>query len=260
MDTQPLESVVIMTDPIIALARLDSKALHNRLMETMPTVAMREGMKTAVLEYKKQLKAEKLSKHHHKTLWRVILRDLKYEHNNTIVGAKYHSRNPKPERDAAFAEYLKVMDKLRNLIEYNYAMTGITPTKLAKEKQVPNNGEHWTDWVPEHVKERVRTLFDGIPYVPKTKRKLPFQRLARPVPPRLNPDGTAKPTKREQLLRTAGDELAFNERALLTSDDEKIKTKMVRLRHVIDWLEQATERDAMPRTWHGVLRNLNGGE
>jgi hypothetical protein len=62
------------------------------------------------------------------------------------------------------------------------------------------------------------------------------------------------------LLRTAGDELAFNERALLTSDDEKIKTKMVNLRRVIGWLEQATERDAMPRTWHGVLRNLNGGE
>ena len=256
MDTHPLESVVIMTDQIVTLSKLDSKTLHNTLMETMPNVAMREGMKTAVLEYKKHIKAEKLRHHQRKVLWRVILRDLKYEHNNTIVGARYHSRNPKPERDHAFAEYLKVLEKLRRLIEDNYALTGITPTKLAKDKGVPNNGEHWTDWVPEHVKERITTLFDGIPYTPKTKRKLPFQRLARPVPPRLNKDGTPKPTKREQLLRTAQDEMAFHQRALMHGDNEKTKTKLANLHRVVAWLEQATERDAMPRTWHGVLRNL----
>jgi len=253
MDTQPLESVVIMTDPIIALARLDSKALHNRLMETMPTVAMREGMKTAVLEYNKQLKAEKLSKHHHKTLWRVILRDLKYEHNNTIVGAKYHSRNPKPERDLAFTEYLKVMDKLRNLIEYNYAMTGITPTKLAKEKQVPNNGEHWTDWVPEHVKEKITTKFDGIPHMPKTKRKLPFQRAARPIR-----NGTAK-TKREVLIGTVHLELEHLVRAKAVADTEAVRYKQHQLRRVLDWLDNATDSTAMPRTWHGVLKLIENG-
>jgi hypothetical protein len=42
----------------------------------------------------------------------------------------------------------KVADKLR---AYRDAGTH-TPKQLAKEKGIPNEGEHWVDWVPEQIK------------------------------------------------------------------------------------------------------------
>jgi len=241
-----------MTDLIVKLAKLTPNQIHNHLAERYPQ-PMHEGIKREVEAFKKQRKSEKLKAYYQTNLWRDLLRNLNYELANTRVGRKYQAKHPTPERDAAFDAYIAVMEKLSALIEHNYAATGITPTNLAKEKGVPNNGEHWTDWVPEHVKEKITTKFDGIPHMPKTKRKLPFQRAARPIR-----NGTAK-TKREVLTETVRNELEFVMRALAIADTEKVRTKQHQLRRVLDWLDNATDSTAMPRTWHGVLRLIENG-
>lgn len=241
-----------MTDLIVKLSKLTPNQIHNHLAERYPQ-PMHDSIKREVEAFKKQRKVEKLKAYYQTNLWRDLLRNLNYELANTRVGRKYQSKHPTPERDAAFDAYILVMEKLSALIEHNYALTGITPSNLAKEKNVPNNGEHWTDWVPEHIKEKITTKFDGIPFTPKTKRKLPFQRTARPVR-----NGSAK-TKREVLIDVVRNELEAIVQLRAVADTEKVRNKQQQLRRALDWLEQATDSVAMPRTWHGVLRLIENG-
>jgi hypothetical protein len=213
---------------------------------------MHESIKREVEDYKQQRKREKLKAYHLHNLWRALLRDLHYELSNTRVGARYKSTRPTPERDAAFSAYIKVLERLSVLIEHNYMTQGTTPTHVAREKNVPNNGEHWTDWIPEHVKTKTTAMFDGIPYAPKTKRKLPFQRTARPVR-----HSTGK-TKREVLIVTVRTTMDGVAQQRLIEDTDKLKIKHKQLSQALAWLEDATDSMAMPRTWHGVLRLLHG--
>lgn len=241
-----------MSDLIIKLSKLTPNKIHNYLVEHYPQ-PMHEGLKAEVEAFKKQRKVDKLKAYHQHDLWRALLRDLHYERANTTVGRYYKPKRPTPERDAAFDAYIQVMEKLSELIEHKYMTLGTTPTHVAKEKGVPNNGSHWTDWVPEHVKQRIHTMFDGIPYTPKTKRKLPFQRTARPM------RHSSKKTKREVLTETVRNELELAVRMRAVADTEKLRTKQHQLRRVLDWLENATDSMAMPRTWHGVLRLIENG-
>lgn len=238
-----------MTDLIVKLSKLTPNQIHNHLAKHLPQ-PMHEDIKREVEDYKQQRKREKLKEYHLHNQWRILLRDLQYELANTRVGARYKSAHPTPERDAAFAAYIKVMERLHALMKDNYSQSGVTPSVLAKEKGVPNNGEHWTDWVPEHIKDPVNALFYGIPFTPKSKRKLPFQRTARPSRP-----SSAK-TKREVLMDAARTTLDGVEQQLRIEDTEKLRKKQRQLMDALSWLANASERDAMPRTWHGVLKLL----
>jgi hypothetical protein len=45
---------------------------------------------------------------------------------------------------------------------------------------IPNKGEHWSDYVSEKDKRRVRELFDAAPNPARGKRKEPFERRISP--------------------------------------------------------------------------------
>lgn len=240
------------------LVSLPPKKLQNYLVENVPSQVHRNRVRAEVKAVKEQRRVEKLTKHQHNKLWGALLRDLKYERSNATVGRAYQSRHPTPERDAAFDAYIKVLDRLLTLLADNYRQTGQTPSELAREKNVPNNGSHWTDWVPEHVKIKTSTLFDGIPHQSKAKRKIPFERKQRPDVKKTNKFGeqaSALDVMRDQVNEQL--EVAQQDERMLPSD--KTKDKVDDLMRVKAWLEAATTSTALPNTWHGVLRLIENG-
>jgi hypothetical protein len=84
----------------------------------------------------------------------------------------------------------KVADKLRS-----YRDLGThTPKQLAREKGIPNDGEHWSDWVPEHIKAQFIRSFQRLeeesPFAvfprkfyapPKVQRYIPRPRKPKPA-------------------------------------------------------------------------------
>ena len=48
--------------------------------------------------------------------------------------------------------------------------------KEEKGRDIPNNGEHWSDYVSAKAKRHVRELFDATPDPIRGKRKVPFER------------------------------------------------------------------------------------
>lgn len=239
------------------LVSLKPKQLQNYLAENVHSQVRRNHLRAEIKEYKERIRVDRLSKHHHNKLWGALLRDLKYERSNASVGRAYKAKQPTPERDAAFDAYIKVLDKLRTLLEDNYKQTGQTPSELAAEKGVPNNGSHWTDWVPETVKIKTQMLFDGIPYQAKAKRKTPFERKQRPDVKKTNRDGETVPAL-DVMRQQVEEELQFKRRENLILADDKTKKKIEDLERVQAWLDEATTSTALPNTWHGVLRLLEG--
>jgi hypothetical protein len=151
---------------------------------------LRNGLRDEIRTVKSQRRAEKITATHRKKLWAALLRDLNYEYNNVRQGMKYAKTQTQPERLHAFENYLLIVERVRDEIEAAQANPEVpkpTPSAYSKwvnakgKRQIPNNGIHWTDWVPARIKAQANALFDAIPHTPKAKRKIPFQRTQRPL-------------------------------------------------------------------------------
>ena len=114
---------------------------------------------------------------------------------------------------------------------------------MAADKALPNEGKHWTDWVPEKIKRRVLDLFDQIERKPKAKIKIPFQRL---IPADLH----AKQVTR--LKNRTLKELAIAEQANELDPTEESRAKVRQMRYALDLMDALDEDEPVPATWHGL--------
>jgi len=181
----------------MTLHKLSTKQLHNKLVKTYPhSPAMREAIKEDVHREKEAARAAKIKRKQQLKAWSALVhqayksvnspkarirkaRDV-YE-SSTGYGSPYEAQFDESPSKRVLDTYLaygallrKVADKLRA-----YRDEGThTPKQLAKEKGIPNEGEHWSDWVPAHIKaqfihsfqlleeEKPFVLFPRIFYVP----------------------------------------------------------------------------------------------
>lgn len=141
-----------------------------------------ERIVRVVLDEKEQLRKARIKTTVHKKLWNELLKPLRQE-LKLIRASLLYEADQDQERNAArseaYASYEKILVKLRDILnQYAELNPPMTPHQVAIEKSKPNNGEHWTDWIPDTQKARIFTLFDAIPYKPRAKRKVPFVRSA----------------------------------------------------------------------------------
>ena len=258
----------------IDLYKLSAKQLHNHIMrEPLPT-ALTEDIKetfrkekTAVpqtleeyqeivlnrrfklrdeiLANKNAQRSDKIKRTHHAKLWRDLMSPLKYELTNAQVGVRYKSVHPTPERDLAFTAYIKVLEKMVMKLD-GYQIHGLTPSQLAQDSDIPNNGSHWTDWMPEHKKREITALFEAIPVMPRTKRKIPFPRTQRPSAP------SRGMTKIERLKQRTTKELELVQREYAIAPTDKRRETINKMRQALRWMEDMKPSEFVPPTWHGM--------
>lgn len=238
-----------MEKSVKTLSKLHPNDIHNELMRRQLPAFAREQIMKEAMALKKQRKAETLRKHKHRALWTRLLAPLKYEMNNAGVGLRLKSSITDPERYRAFDEYLIVMNKLFSgledlMLSENHKRT---PVEIAKELGYPYAGVHWSDWISEKTKNRIRMLFDSIPYRAKAKRFEPFIRR---MPPAMY-----KAEHSTLWLRT------LNEYDLLLSNIEHeqdpdkriaLDKKQTRMLFALDKLAYSDKNPCLPFTWHGA--------
>ena len=253
--------------------KLTPKQLQTYLVKTIANPIMRAERKDFLLKKKTQMKSSKLRNKQFDTLWKALLRDLKYELANAIVGRKYKSAHPTPERDLAFDRYIEVMQALERKIKTVYMVTYVndkgevvepahgtrmTPSQFSawvqrtKPKAIPNNGAHWTDWVPRSQREEVNDLFNAIPTMPRMKRKLPFQRTSRPPQ-----ESKAKEAQLERLKQRTQNELSNAEQAYDLDPTDKNRETVRKIRQALRWMDEFKPNDFVPPTWHGMYANID---
>lgn len=246
--------------------KLTPKQLQNYLVKTIANPATRAERSDFLLRKKSEMRSSKLRNNQFNALWKALLRDLKYELANAIVGRRYQSTNPTPERDAAFDKYIEVMQRLERKIKTEYMVTYVddkgevvepdlghrmTPSQFSawvqrrNPRAIPNNGSHWTDWVPRSQREEVSNLFNAIPTMPRMKRKLPFQRTSRP--PQDN-----KKAQLERLKQRTQNELINAQQAHELDPNEKTLRTLRRIKQALVWMDELKPNDFVPPTWHGM--------
>ena len=216
---------------------------------------LRNGMREEIRTIKSQRRAEKIAATHRKKLWAALLRDLNYEYNNVRQGIKYAKTQTQPERLHAFESYLLIVERVRDEIEAaqsNPEVAKPTPSAYSKwhnankKTKIPNNGIHWTDWVPAGVKLKALALFDAIPHTPKAKRKIPFQRTQRPQ--RNNPALT-------RLINRTEKEIAYIKQELdIAPSNATIRLKYNQMRQALVRMREMKPSEAVPHTWHGLYK------
>jgi hypothetical protein len=163
------------------LREMTAKQLHNTLMAEYPdNLEMRESIKASINKEREDKRVHRIKRQQQLKAWAPLVHQA-YKAINTPkarvrkafelytsptgYGSAYEEgfeESPSQQALDTYRAYLalvkKVADKLRS---YRDAGTH-TPKQLAKEKSVPNEGEHWVDWIPEQIKAATVRAFDRL--------------------------------------------------------------------------------------------------
>lgn len=220
--------------------KLTPNELHNRLLERKLHPAEIERIKMEVADLKETLRVTRITRTQRKAEWDKVLQPLRYEINNAKVGMKYGGEKSPQERTLAFGEYIRVMEKLLAMLDAPYKALDHTPIQIARDKGLPNDGEHWTDWIPARVKDKVTLLFNEVPVVPRGKRKTPFQRTMLP-----HQHETAK----VRLLTKTRKEMETLERQIQINPTQTRLDKLKQIKRALKIIETLDKNEAVPATW-----------
>jgi hypothetical protein len=219
--------------------KLSANEIHNRLTERKLHPAEIERIKAEVADLKESLRVTRITRTQRKAEWDKVLQPLRYEINNARVGMRYGGEKS-PQRIAAFSEYIRIMEKLIAMLDAPSKALDHTPIQIARDKGLPNDGEHWTDWIPARVKDKISLLFDAVPVVPRGKRKTPFQRTMLP-----HQHETAK----VRLLTKTRKEMESLERKAGIQPTDARTAKLAQMRRAIKIIETLDKNEAVPATW-----------
>lgn len=207
-----------MTTSRTALSKMSAKKLHNTLMAEYPDhPELRETIKAEINQERETKRVYHIKRQQQLKAWAPLIHQA-YKAVNTPkarvrkaeefygspmgYGSPYEEGFDESPSKLALDTYRaytalvqKVADKLRG-----YRDAGVyTPKQMAKEKGIPNEGEHWTDWIPENIKAQFvrsfKRLNEDNPMVlfPRTFYAPPKTQPYKPRPP--------KPKKERSLSR-----------------------------------------------------------
>ena len=225
-----------------AYLKLKPNDLHQRLLKERLHPADMQRIKDEVTATKEAQRIDKITRTQRKTEWDKVLKPLRYELNNVKVGRAYDLDDV--ERVEAFDAYILVMVTLLSRFAQPLATLDATPIQLALDKGLPNNGEHWTDWIPDKIKTRIALIFEALPHKTRAKRKVPFQRLTT-----LEQNAHA----RDKLLTRTRKEIETLERKQEMHSTEVGQATLGRMRDALKLISRLTDTEHIPATWSGVL-------
>lgn len=230
------------------LANMRAAARRNNQPEIIVEALWRDG-----LDFIAKRKSENARNKQLENMWHVHLAPLKLERKRVVASLAYtnHNKNNADPRQMALKAYKKVLDEL--LSRMNREARGVpfndrstmTPVEYAKHKNAPNNGEHWTDFVPSHIKQRVLELFSAVPHTPKARRKIPFERVIGVEMHNLRKDRLTVRTEKE-LQRAKQD-------VLIDPDNDAVLARVQRITKALALIDKLDPNEPVPTTWHGLL-------
>ena len=223
--------------------KLTPNQLHARLVARKTPPFQADYIKRIVAEQQAKLKSENARTKQLARLWREFMQPLEAERDNVQGMLRYKRGENDEARREALEAYLTVLNALKAKMINHCKQDRKTPTMVASDKDLPNEGKHWTDWVPAKIKARVLDLFDQIERKPKAKMKIPFERL---IPATLH----AKQVTR--LKNRTLKELAIAEQAHELDPTEESQAKVRQMRYALDLMDALDDDEPVPATWHGL--------
>ena len=233
-----------------SLMKLKRRELANHFAELLNKGTPRlvvNAMRDVVLEQKEKLRRHRIHETQQETLWGEVIKPLQTERRNVRASLRYERGQVVPDADPrveAFKAYELVLAEVYNRIIQLKNRGDFTPSTYAKEKNLPNRGLHWTDFVPVRIKTRIADLFDAVPHTPKAKRKVPFERIV--------PEDIHDKRRRRLVNRTTKELLHANQDHAL-SPTQDTEARVAKLRQALAAIDRLEPNEPVPSTWHGLV-------
>lgn len=224
--------------------KLSPNELHTHLTRLKRKLHPKEieHIKDTVAQMKEAKRVDKITRANRRKEWTKVLTPLRYELNNAKVGRAYNG-DTCPHRIEAFDAYIAVMEKLNAMLARPAKLLEKTPIQIAMAKNLPNNGEHWTDWIPERIKQPIHEAFAEIPHKAKAKRKVPFLRT-------VTPDLHTK--AKERLLKKTQKEIETLETRILMHPTEERTAQLAQMQAALKIIEGIEDGVFVPASWRGI--------
>lgn len=192
-----------------------------------------KGMpETLVMQTIEQLKRdraertkERAARRVHRTAWDEVIEPLQHERRIVRTMVRYKTAEPAPERDEFVTNYNAVLIKTYERL-----------VNLRNRGGMPEHN-HWTDYVPDNIKEAFIQAAADIPPRNRAKMKTPFERT---IPMDLHD------RRKGRLLRRTRTER-------LTAESEGNIEKMYKLDEALDRIHALPPNAYVPNTWHGLF-------
>jgi len=237
------------------LMGLTPNELHNHLSKRNLAPEVREEMKATIAAQKSAQKSIRAKAIKVNAEWRPLLEGLRVEResvrsmrNYRTKGASWGQAVPNQQEITALDGYAMVLDRLHGEFEM-HKKEQRTPAVLARERGLPNGGIHWTDWIKDKFKERIRILFDAVQYPVGVKTKQPFPR-------RTDAKSTARLITR--LRNRTLKEHGIAEQNHQLNPTERSKAKLEKMNEALRRIDKLSPTDPVPRTWSGLFLKDEG--
>ena len=229
------------------LMKLKKRELANHLSKLIdkgtPRLVVNE-MRDTILRQKEQLRRHRIHESQQNILWGDVLKPLQAERRNVRASLKYKAEDDTDARLQAFEAYALVLAELHNRITSIKNSGDFTPSTYAAEKNLPNRGLHWSDFIPARIKLRITDLFDAVPYTAKARRKIPFERVV---------TADIHDRRLRRLVNRTTKELlhANQDHALCPTQDTQARVD--KLNTALAAIEKLDPNEPVPTTWHGLI-------
>ena len=230
------------------LMKLTANELHNHLSKRKLPPTTIERIKKVVAEQRAAVRSDRAQRIKVQAEWRPLLEGLRAERESLRSMRNYKSGQRDPKMMTAIEGYSVVLDRLKEEFE-EHIRNRETPAVLARQRNLPNGGIHWSDWVKDKFKERIRALFAEVPPQPRAKTKTPFKRKT-----------TIKSNDRltTRLKTRTIKEHGIAEQDYQLNPTERNKARLDKLKEALRRIDRLTPTDPVPRTWSGLFVDENG--
>ena len=214
------------------------REIRGRLQRQGLPEEMIEKTVASVLEYRKARTDTKRKQRVHGKAWQELMAALQHERRIVRSMVRYKTKTPAPERDDFINAYYAALDRV-------YA----TLSLKRRRGGMPEHS-HWTDYVPERIKDAFAEAAAGIPPRHKAKVKEPFQRTS-PIDLRNLRYGRL-------LRRTMKERETVLLRLQVNPDDTQAKRKAGVLDTAIARIKELDDNAHVPDHWRDLVPEMLG--
>lgn len=242
----------------LSYLRMSESALRRLISQRKLPLGYAESLIAEVAAQRKTKRIRLKTDEQHTRLWGDLIAPAKAERRIVQRMLTLKLAHDSPERTLALEAYLMVLDAIIGRLMLDARDSGQTPRLVALGRNLPNKGEHWTDWMPQKKIALIEQYFAAVPYTKGVKQKKPFERRIPQTQHAIHKKRLIERTDKEMALleRRIAAELAdaklTDTHVFKQQEINDLRIQVSRMQAAMHTIKLLRPTDFVPVTWHGI--------
>jgi hypothetical protein len=238
------------------LVHLSDRDLHQHLLDKGKRPIEIQIIKDAVREAQVAKRSAQAKNKYLDRAWRELIAPLTNEIRSVYSMTSYSKKGyPNKQRAEALEAYDAVLRKLKEKLKRYHKAYDDSPSVKAEKLNLPNEGEHWVDWIPLHIRTAISLAFADIPPSFRARVKTPF---VREIPKALNSLRKSKVLQQIQRERIQTEQEAAIMREMTDGEPNEalreIEAHLYQLAVAEHYVLTIPDNVLVPHTWQEALK------